>query len=239
MEAVERVSWGVWVLASLFGACSMERGPLLGSCIEGQSMGCRCGDADDGVGICQSDGTFGSCDCSGEGGASVVDGEPTTDASRGQPSGSDAGAGSGGSGGASGDPGGAGAGTGTSGAGGVGGMASAGAGGAGTGAIDAGAGDAPPPGAYAQCANTDECMGELECTAPPNRGGVGYCTVRCRDAQGAVITDCPSPPTGTVAAECNALTGLCQLGSCLGASCPDGMSCVAVWGGFAGMLCQY
>jgi hypothetical protein len=40
-----------------------------------------------------------------------------------------------------------------------------------------------------------------------------------------MVAECPPPPSGTVKVNCAALSGLCQLGSCESAECPDGMEC--------------
>lgn len=208
-------------------------------CVAGLSEGCTCDGGKHGASTCQPDGTMSECVCpdgetggsgkngGGEGGTGGTSGVPVggRDGEAGR-AGNPAGEGGGGSGGSGGSGGG-----GMSGEGGGG----ASGGGGGDAGPDAGGGDKdaghpqggkPKPGEpYAPCMSGDDCHGDLECAAPPfATGAQGYCTARCRTNLG-MVTGCPAPPSGTVMVVCGALSGLCQLGSCEMADCPEGMKC--------------
>lgn len=200
-------------------------------CVDGLSLSCTCADGRHGASTCQADGTMTACVCagaspagmgsaaSGGGGMDTTTGGPTGGGTQAQPSGGQGGAG---------------------GAGETGGTSGGGSGGGGGGEPDAGtdAGNTPPPDAgpgmdgkpkpgeaYAPCMTTTDCHGNLECAAPPfASGGRGHCTLRCRENFG-MVAECPAPPSGSVGVMCAALSGLCQLGSCEKADCPEGMEC--------------
>lgn len=195
-------------------------------CVAGLSVACTCADGRHGASVCQADGTMAACACPSTA-AAGTGGGGGTDAPTGRPTGGTQAEPSGGQGGAGGE-------TGGSSAGGSGGASGTGEPDA---AIDSGGIPAPDAGhgmdgnpkpgeAYAPCMTTDDCHANLECAAPPfESGGRGYCTVRCRQNLGGMVTECPAPPTGSVGVVCAALSGLCQLGSCEMATCPDDMEC--------------
>lgn len=248
MQALARRGMLVALAACCLGACSMNTRALVAgsSCVEGQSVACSCAGDAAGVRTCQADGTLGECECSGVGAGGTDPSDPTSVG--GSQPGDGAGSGGSGSGGAgSGASAGSGGSTGGSSGGGAGSSGPDAGGGAGGGDPNAGAAATggtmstpdPPPGLYASCAGSASCMDGLECLVA-QRGLPGdYCTLRCRNGQGMVTVDCAPPATGTVAVECNALSGLCQLASCQAATCPDGLTCTSAWGGFAGMFCGF
>jgi hypothetical protein len=223
-------------VAACFGAADAPGDAGAVACVEGMTAVCTCPDGRRGASACLVDGTMGECACAdGPGGGDSAQGGD--DGTTGTPTGgtSGGGTGGGGSGGRGGD-GGSGGGEGGASGGGEGG--SGGSGGADPPDAGADAGEPAPkdagmdddgkpePGeAYAPCETADACHEKLECAAPPfATGGIGYCTVRCRENLGTA-TPCPKPPSGTVEVTCAALSGLCQLGSCEMADCPEGMVC--------------
>jgi len=218
---------GVFVAGVIGLGCGSRPSTAMG-CVFGASMRCTCPNGAPSTQSCDASNTYGACAC-GQGTGSVsapVGASSTSNGSSGGPGAGTAGSqapmsGPGepqpGSGPNPGEPSTPPA-IGTGGTGGTGGtMTTAGTGGM---SGDGAAGTAAPH-PFARCTSAAQCATGSACVLS-NRGSgmaTGYCAPTC------LTQACPAPASdGAVRTTC--LAGVCVLGSCQNASCPDGMMCV-------------
>jgi hypothetical protein len=235
-------------LALLLGSCGFETSPSGAPCEQGARLACDCDDGSMGERSCSSLGAFGRCVCAsavqggagfatGGAGASGQAGMHGSNAGTSGSAGSTAAAGRGGVGGTGGH--GGGAGTSIAGQGGSTGQT----GDAGSHATGGGTAPAPTPSApgspYAYCRSNGDCDSGLACASSnTGAGSSGYCTAVCSaggssggsgNPWGGTSSNvlCPQPASGTLAASCIQLVGLCLLDSCETGQCPAAMDCIA------------
>jgi hypothetical protein len=103
-----------------------------------------------------------------------------------------------------------------------------------TGSSDGGSSGEPPPESYPGCMADEDCSDPYTLCWPPMEFGTpNFCTVECMDAG-----ECPVPTSGTATPACEGPPGMniCAL-DCSEGECPDGMSCVDVFGNGMFMRC--
>lgn len=92
----------------------------------------------------------------------------------------------------------------------------------------------PPGESYPGCIEDADCPDPYTlCWPPIDFGTPNFCTLECGDAG-----DCPLPTSGTATTVCEGPPGtdICVLDCSMG-DCPDGMSCVDIFGNGAFLRC--